>query len=210
MLANTPNLAQASQLHRLISDGGCLAESKEGNATFLPRREPSEISLYFQAFKFALGEQVFLYCDMSTWDRQSFNVDKKACQYLKDQNRWELLDDPAQSYICSCCDSTCIHRTTFEPGMDTQQVLGPFTMVDFQPSEAEQGIDTNQILWSFTTIASPPRASGPGGFPVWILALAVCLVLILSAGAVATSYYLCFWRGGRLGYRPSRELLNKY
>lgn len=51
---------------------------------------------------------------------------------------------------------------------------------------------------------------GLGGVPVWVVALAVCLVLIVMAGAIATSYYLCFWRGGRLGYRPSRELLNKY
>lgn len=51
---------------------------------------------------------------------------------------------------------------------------------------------------------------GLGGVPVWVVALTVCLVLILIAGAIATSYYLCFWRGGRMGYRPSRELLNKY
>ncbi|TSL28182.1 Mediator of RNA polymerase II transcription subunit 13-like [Bagarius yarrelli] len=38
----------------------CLTESKEGNATFLPRQEPSEICFYFEAFKFALGEQAEL------------------------------------------------------------------------------------------------------------------------------------------------------
>uniref|UniRef100_A0AAY4CDH8 ZP domain-containing protein n=1 Tax=Denticeps clupeoides TaxID=299321 RepID=A0AAY4CDH8_9TELE len=36
------------------------------------------------------------------------------------------------------------------------------------------------------------------------------LVLIIAMGSVALSYYLCIWRGGRLGYRPSRDLLNKY
>ncbi|KAB5522375.1 hypothetical protein PHYPO_G00158830 [Pangasianodon hypophthalmus] len=226
MLANTPDLTQASQLHTLISDAGCLTESKEGNATFLPRREPSEIRLYFQAFKFALGEQVFLHCDMTTWDLQSFSVDKKACQYLQYQNRWELLDDPAQSYICSCCDSTCLHRTNFESGIYTCQVLGPFTMVDSRPSAsdeytfwpAEQGIHPHQVLGpvvdSRPSVSDEytfwPAEQGLGGVPMWVVALAVCLVLILMAGAIATSYYLCFWRGGRLGYRPSRELLNKY
>ncbi|XP_060768146.1 zona pellucida sperm-binding protein 3-like [Neoarius graeffei] len=197
MLANTPNLTQASQLHMLISDAGCLTESKEGSATFLPRREPSEICLHFQAFKFALGEQVFLHCDMTASDLQNFSVDKKACQYLQSQNRWELLDDPTQSYFCSCCDFTCVHQPDFNSGISTQQVLGPFTMVDSQPNASDK-----YMFW--------PTEQGLGGVPVWVVALTVCLVLILIVGVIATSYYLCFWRGGRLGYRPSRELLNKY
>ncbi|XP_060719164.1 uncharacterized protein LOC132841022 [Tachysurus vachellii] len=198
MLANTPDLSQYSQLHVLISDAGCLTESKEGNATFLPRREPSEIRLYIQAFRFALGEQVFLHCDMTTGDLQHFSVYEKSCQYLHDQSRWELLDDPAQSYICSCCESlTCMHWNNFESGTYTRQVLGPFTMVESRP-----GASDKYTFWT--------AEQGLGGVPVWLVALAVCLILILMAAAVATSYYLCFWRGGRLGYRPSRELLNKY
>ncbi|KAF4072953.1 hypothetical protein AMELA_G00253340 [Ameiurus melas] len=195
MLANTQDLTQASQLHTLISDDGCLLESKEGNATFLPRREPSEILLYFQAFKFASGEQIFLHCDMTTSDLQSFSVNKKACQYENGWG-WELLDDPTQSYICNCCDSTCIQRTGFESGVYTRKVLGPFTMVDSQHSAEDE-----------STFRSDEKGLG---VPVWVVGLSVCLVLMLIAGSIASSYYLCFWRGGRLGYRPSRELLNKY
>ncbi|KAG7314791.1 hypothetical protein KOW79_022094 [Hemibagrus wyckioides] len=198
MLANTPDLAQNSQLHMLITDAGCLTESKEGNATFLPRREPSEIRLYFQAFRFALGEQIFLHCDMTTGALQRFSADKKSCQYLHDQSRWELVDDPTQSYVCSCCESlSCMNRDNFESGTYTRQVLGPFMMVESQPGASDE-----YTFW--------PAEKGLGGVPVWLVALAVCLTLILMAAAVATSYYLCFWRGGRLGYRPSRELLNKY
>ncbi|KAK3527195.1 hypothetical protein QTP86_014615, partial [Hemibagrus guttatus] len=190
MLANTPDLAQNSQLHTLITDAGCLTESKEGNATFLARQEPSEIHLYFQAFRFALGEQIFLHCDISTGALQHFSVDEKACQYLDDQSRWELLDDPAQSYICSCCESlTCMNRNNFESGAYTRQVLGPFTMVESQPGASDE-----HTFW--------PAEQGLAGVPVWLVALAVCLMLILMAAAIAASYYLCFWRGGRLGYRP--------
>ncbi|KAF7688572.1 zona pellucida sperm-binding protein 3-like [Silurus meridionalis] len=196
MLANTTDLTQASQLHTLISDAGCLKESKEGNAKFLPRRDPTEIRFYFQPFKFATGEQVFLHCDMATLDLQTFSVTQKACQYLQHQNRWELLDDPAQSDLCSCCDFTCIDGTNSESGIYTHRVLGPFAMVDSQSSASDES------FW--------PAEQELGGVPIWVVALTVCLVLILMAGAIATSYYLCFWRGGRMGYRPSRELLNKY
>ncbi|KAM9517766.1 uncharacterized protein ACWYII_044591 [Salvelinus alpinus] len=43
--------------------------------------------------------------------------------------------------------------------------------------------------------------------PVWVLFLVVPMVLLTAMGALAVGYYLCVWRGGRLGYRPSRDLL---
>lgn len=45
---------------------------------------------------------------------------------------------------------------------------------------------------------------------LWLLVVSVTAVLVTIMGDFAVSYYLCFWRGGRLGYRPSRDLLTKY
>uniref|UniRef100_A0A8B9HRB8 ZP domain-containing protein n=1 Tax=Astyanax mexicanus TaxID=7994 RepID=A0A8B9HRB8_ASTMX len=107
VLATSPDLPHASQLHTVISNSGCLTESKEGNSAFLPRRRPSEILFYFQAS--ALGENIFLHCEMAARDPQSFSADIKACH-------WMLLDHPSQSYICSCCDTGCTTRTNLVPG----------------------------------------------------------------------------------------------
>uniref|UniRef100_A0A671Q6J3 ZP domain-containing protein n=1 Tax=Sinocyclocheilus anshuiensis TaxID=1608454 RepID=A0A671Q6J3_9TELE len=111
--ATDANISHAAQVHPIIANVGCLMESKSGNSSFLPRRHPAEIRLYLQAFKFALGQNIFLHCDLEAWDIQ--RVDRKACHYM--QQQWELLDDPSQSYACSCCESTCFWRTDSTKGM---------------------------------------------------------------------------------------------
>ncbi|XP_035628775.2 uncharacterized protein LOC118385670 [Oncorhynchus keta] len=45
--------------------------------------------------------------------------------------------------------------------------------------------------------------------PVWLLLLVVPLVLLTAMGALSVGYYMCVWRGGRIGYWPSRGLLTK-
>ncbi|XP_020320761.2 histone deacetylase HDT1-like [Oncorhynchus kisutch] len=45
--------------------------------------------------------------------------------------------------------------------------------------------------------------------PVWLLLLVVPLVLLTAMGALSVGYYMCVWRGGRIGYWPSRDLLTK-
>lgn len=52
--------------------------------------------------------------------------------------------------------------------------------------------------------------SGSSKGTFWLLTVLLPVVLLIATGALALSYYLCIWRGGRLGYRPSRDLLNKY
>ncbi|KAK6305281.1 hypothetical protein J4Q44_G00240610 [Coregonus suidteri] len=44
---------------------------------------------------------------------------------------------------------------------------------------------------------------------VWLLFLVVPIVLLTAMGALAVGYYMCVWRGGRIGYQPSRDLLTK-
>nr|XP_046172712.1 uncharacterized protein LOC124006685 isoform X2 [Oncorhynchus gorbuscha] len=45
--------------------------------------------------------------------------------------------------------------------------------------------------------------------PVWLLLLVVPLVLLTAMGALFVGYYMCVWRGGRIGYWPSRGILTK-
>ncbi|XP_076869609.1 zona pellucida sperm-binding protein 3 [Brachyhypopomus gauderio] len=215
VLATSPDLSHSSQWHTVISEDGCLAESKKGNSTFLPRRKPSEIRLYFQAFKFALGENLFFHCDMAAWDLQTFSADMKACLYSKEKNGWELLDDPSLSHICSCCDSSCPQRTRFQSGTFAEKVLGPFVMVEDsqhstldEPPFGANGLYGKGMFGKRTEY--PDISSSNSGVPVWVWVITVPLVLLILSGAFATGYYLCFWRGGRLGYRPSRDLLTKY
>ncbi|XP_016410546.1 zona pellucida sperm-binding protein 3 [Sinocyclocheilus rhinocerous] len=193
--ATDANISRAAQVHPIIANVGCLMESKSGNSSFLPRRHPAEIRLDLQAFTFALGQNIFLHCDLEAWDIQ--RVDRKACHYMQQQRRWELLDDPSQSYACSCCESTCFWRTDSTKGMSARKVLGPFMMED--ESQSDTSLDTQSSTEHGLTEAL-----------LWLLVVSVAAALVTIMGVLAVSYYLCFWRGGRLGYRPSRDLLTKY
>ncbi|XP_051545690.1 zona pellucida sperm-binding protein 3-like isoform X2 [Myxocyprinus asiaticus] len=128
--ATHSNLSHATRMHTIIANAGCLIESKEGKSTFLPRRKPSELCLYLEAFKFALGENIFLHCDVMAQNMWRENTDRKACHYVKENRRWELLDDLSQSWMaCRCCESTCPWRKDNLNGLSVRKVLGPFVMV---------------------------------------------------------------------------------
>ncbi|XP_065140096.1 zona pellucida sperm-binding protein 3 [Paramisgurnus dabryanus] len=197
VMATGSDIRFNSKVHPIVSNSGCLMESKEGNSTFLPRREPSEMRLYIEAFKFALGENIFLHCDLTAWDIHSSKVDGKACHYVKERHRWELLDNPPQSYLCSCCESTCKWRIDTLKGQSARKILGPFIIVE---DESERNVSLNTKI----------TEHGLSESPVWLVVMSVAAVLVTVMLVIAVSYYLCFWRGGRLGYRPSRDLLTKY
>uniref|UniRef100_A0A665X2D8 Zona pellucida sperm-binding protein 3-like n=1 Tax=Echeneis naucrates TaxID=173247 RepID=A0A665X2D8_ECHNA len=109
--ATTPVLQPGSHVYPIISNKGCLLESKKANAMFLPRYHSSAIILYLQSFKLGLGEEIYIHCKLVAWDPEVLDESKKACHYVKESGRWELLDDPFQSNLCSCCDSTCTSRS---------------------------------------------------------------------------------------------------
>ncbi|XP_008332968.3 zona pellucida glycoprotein 3f, tandem duplicate 2 [Cynoglossus semilaevis] len=130
---STPDLQAEGQVYPIITNKGCLVESVRGNSMFLPRYHSSAIVLYLQAFKFNLGKEVYIHCKLAAWDPEVFNVGKKACNYIKETEGWELLDDPSQSELCSCCASTC--RTRSRRGLawgshSQTSVLGPLIIVD--------------------------------------------------------------------------------
>ncbi|XP_049888889.1 uncharacterized protein LOC126382839 [Epinephelus moara] len=138
--STTPELQSGSQVYPIISNKGCLSESMRGNSVFLPRYHSSAIILYLQSFKFGLGEEVYIHCKLVAWDPEVFDESKKACHYVKDNGRWELLDDPFQSSVCSCCDSTCKSRSKRgveleSHGFSHNSVLGPLIIMD--PSDSK-------------------------------------------------------------------------
>ncbi|KAM4604662.1 zona pellucida sperm-binding protein 3-like [Polymixia lowei] len=105
----TPKLQPESTTYPIITNGGCLVDSKMSRSRFEPRQKASEIRLFLQAFKFPLGEEVYIHCKLMAWDPIGLDGSKKACQYVKGYG-WELLDDPSKSSLCSCCDSSCKSR----------------------------------------------------------------------------------------------------
>ncbi|CAJ1071551.1 zona pellucida sperm-binding protein 3-like [Xyrichtys novacula] len=131
----SPQLQPSSQVYPIITNNGCLMESINGNSKFLPRYHTSAIVLYLQAFKFGLGEEVYIHCKLVAWDPQILGESKKACHFEKQNMSWELLDDPSQSAVCSCCSTTCRSRSkrgiqSESHGISTNTVLGPLIIVD--------------------------------------------------------------------------------
>uniref|UniRef100_UPI003AAE17BA zona pellucida sperm-binding protein 3-like n=1 Tax=Centroberyx gerrardi TaxID=166262 RepID=UPI003AAE17BA len=132
--ANTPELQPESEMFTIITNKGCLVDSKTTRSKFEPRQKSSEIHMSLQAFKFALGEEVFIHCKLVAWDPSGLDNSKKACHYVKEHG-WELLDNPSHSSLCDCCDSSCKSRRTRSVASGIRRiahnaVLGPLTVTD--------------------------------------------------------------------------------
>ncbi|KAI4902640.1 hypothetical protein NFI96_027652 [Prochilodus magdalenae] len=128
----TPELAQDADVYPIIVNKGyvlvmaahskpswrltyrlllrCLVDSRKTNSRFLPRRSLSEIRLHLQAFRFSFSEEVYIHCKLVAWDPKDMDRGRKACQYDKQNGRWELLDNPPESAICACCNTSCRAR----------------------------------------------------------------------------------------------------
>ncbi|XP_071347378.1 zona pellucida sperm-binding protein 3-like [Trachinotus anak] len=134
--AATAELWPESYLYPIITNKGCLVDSKASRSKFEPRQKSSEIRLSLQAFRFELGKEVFIHCKLVAWDPIGLDNTKKACHYVKDHG-WELLDNPTYSNLCDCCDSSCKSRRTRslasgKLGIVQKAVLGPLTITDIK------------------------------------------------------------------------------
>ncbi|KAL7879643.1 hypothetical protein SRHO_G00018970 [Serrasalmus rhombeus] len=131
--STTQTLGPEVPIYPIITNKGCLVDSKTGYSRFLPRYHSSAVVLRLQAFNFALEQEVYLHCSMVVWDPEYPNEVKKACNYNKDVEQWELLDDPSMSDLCSCCEYRCFQRvkrglqSEFQ-GLAQSVVLGPLTI----------------------------------------------------------------------------------
>ncbi|XP_048018866.1 zona pellucida glycoprotein 3f, tandem duplicate 2 isoform X1 [Megalobrama amblycephala] len=122
-------------MYPIISNKGCLVDGQKSFSKFLPRSHSSSLLLHLQAFRFAVGQEVYIHCKLIAWDPDNLNDVKKACNYNKATGEWELLDDPFQSSLCQCCDSTCGVRekrdTDSAPqGLVLKSVLGPLRITE--------------------------------------------------------------------------------
>ncbi|XP_037537464.1 zona pellucida sperm-binding protein 3 [Nematolebias whitei] len=130
----TSDLQPGSDLFPIVTNKGCLVDSKTSRSKFETRDKTSELKLLLQAFRFALGQEVYIHCSLLAWDPINLDNTKKACHYVKDHG-WELLDNPVYSGLCDCCDSTCKARKarsldSGEAGLVRKAVLGPLTITD--------------------------------------------------------------------------------
>ncbi|XP_013859970.1 zona pellucida sperm-binding protein 3 [Austrofundulus limnaeus] len=136
--ATTPELQPNTQIYPIIGNNGCLFESKRGSSMFLPRYHSSAIVLYLQSFKFNLGGEVYIHCNLVVWDTTNLGRQKKAC-HVKDSGSWELLDDPSRSSLCDCCDTVCSPRNKRSEqeshSRSFKSVLGPIIIVDESDSK---------------------------------------------------------------------------
>ncbi|KAF4117565.1 zona pellucida glycoprotein 3f, tandem duplicate 1 isoform X1 [Onychostoma macrolepis] len=132
LASTTSELAPDSHVYPLITNKGCLVDSKNTNSRFLPRNQLSEIRLSLQAFKFPTGEDVYLHCRLVAWEPRDLDSGSKACQYDRTSSRWVLVDDPSQSSLCSCCDTSCQGRKKRGITADAiavNSVIGPLVII---------------------------------------------------------------------------------
>ncbi|KAM3603963.1 uncharacterized protein V6R79_004626 [Siganus canaliculatus] len=102
--ATSPELQPESSIYPIITNKGCLVDSKSSRSTFKPRQIPSEIHLSLQAFRFALGEEVFIHCKLVAWDPAGLDNTKKACHYKEHGYKLHYMNDIKQ---CSVCSASC-------------------------------------------------------------------------------------------------------
>ncbi|AWP04574.1 zona pellucida sperm-binding protein 3-like [Scophthalmus maximus] len=132
--APTPEMQPGSPFYPIITNKGCLMDSKISGSKFEPRQKSSEIRLSLQTFKFSVDVEVYIHCELVAWDPFGLDNTKKACHYIKDHG-WELLDDPEYSNLCDCCDSSCKSRrmrsiASGKHGVVQKAVLGPLTITE--------------------------------------------------------------------------------
>ncbi|XP_053306257.1 zona pellucida sperm-binding protein 3-like [Spea bombifrons] len=183
--APTLTLTAATQTYKLIDNHGCFIDGREAASTFKPRPSTNVIRLTFEAMRFIdFDTDVYLHFHVLVWDPKVQNdPTKKACSYLRESNRWELLDNPTRSSLCSCCDSVCkntnrkkrnVEGVEEQSGLHHVMVLGP---LKFQrQSVPGQNLDGNV---SKTVPAQPGLPIPPA---VGALLLEVLVLLVLSIG----------------------------
>ncbi|KAK6477914.1 zona pellucida sperm-binding protein 3-like [Huso huso] len=201
--ASTPQLSPSSQTYPLIANHGCFVDGQAASSRFLPRVQTSEIRLVVQAFKFTqLNTDVYIHCQLLAWDpAQLSNPTKKACSFNQRSRSWELLDNPGQSSVCSCCTSNCNkrkRRDTAEEGLRHTAVLGPLRIL---PEELSAGSQEFYQRSPALSLEEPQQALA------WLPVLAAPLLLMALLGALSLGYYMCVWHHPRLCSKSSSELL---
>ncbi|KAK9532425.1 hypothetical protein VZT92_009807 [Zoarces viviparus] len=68
-------------------------------------------------------------------------------------------------------------------------------------TEEDQTLLTTPEPYAKTEQVDDPKG---GGSSVWKIVLVVVVLLVSVVGSLSVAYYMCFWRGGRIHYRPQK------
>uniref|UniRef100_H3AH70 ZP domain-containing protein n=2 Tax=Latimeria chalumnae TaxID=7897 RepID=H3AH70_LATCH len=133
--ASSQALEKSSINHTIITNHGCFSDGKTSDSKYLSRTINGGLRLTLQAFKFAdFNTEIYIHCWLTIWDPSlPASATRKACSFNQQMERWQLLDNPSQSSLCTCCDAVCKAAGTRqkresegEAGLVHTVVLGPF------------------------------------------------------------------------------------
>ncbi|XP_018410996.1 PREDICTED: zona pellucida sperm-binding protein 3-like [Nanorana parkeri] len=164
----------------LINNHGCFVDGKVAHSRFVKQDPINTIWLTFPAMKFVtLGNEIYLTFKLVVWDPKDVTELRKACSYLLDTNRWELLGS-ADNTVCTCCDNVCSRSSRKkrnvnenEDGLVHTMVLGPFKV--HSPSTNGNESRAAETV-SVTGFLMPPA--------VGALLLELAVLLLLCIGVI--------------------------
>uniref|UniRef100_A0A672L6P9 Zona pellucida glycoprotein 3f, tandem duplicate 1 n=1 Tax=Sinocyclocheilus grahami TaxID=75366 RepID=A0A672L6P9_SINGR len=128
LASTTPELGPDSHVYPLITNNGCLVDSKNTNSRFLPRKQLSEIRLSLEAFKFVIGEDASSFVHSEFFFASSPGL--PGLQACGMGPNWVLIDDPSQNSLCSCCDTNCQGRKKLGITAALNSVIGPLVIIE--------------------------------------------------------------------------------
>ncbi|XP_073487042.1 zona pellucida sperm-binding protein 3-like [Aquarana catesbeiana] len=165
----------------LITNHGCFVDGKVAHSKFVTQDQPNQLNsiwLTFPAMKFATdSNEIYLTFRLVVWDPKGVTELRKACSYLPEGNRWELLGN-SDNTVCTCCDGVCTKSSrkrrdvneNEDGGLIHTMVLGPFKV--HNPS----GSADNESRAAETGFSMPPA--------VGALFLELAVLLLLCIGVV--------------------------
>ncbi|XP_075685599.1 galactosylceramide sulfotransferase isoform X2 [Rhinoderma darwinii] len=193
--APTNDLRNSGERYALINNHGCFVDGKVAASRFVEPLQLDTIRLTFPAMTFVgPSNEIYLHFKLIVWEPKTA-IGLKACSYLSDINRWQLLGNP-QSDLCRCCDSIC--RLSSRRRRDAADenipvihtmVLGPFKIHSPPINGTLNARNESKALESLSAFPIPPAAGA--------LFLELAVLLLLSLGVAVY---------GRAANRDCKEL----
>ncbi|KAI9524590.1 hypothetical protein NQZ68_016599 [Dissostichus eleginoides] len=108
-------------------------------------------------------------------------------QYI--QSQWVIPDDGPQ------------YEDTYERYLPEKESVWP----QYPPRAVELGtVEDLNVPTTPDPYAMKEDGSGEEELAVWKIVLVVSVLLVSVVGSLSMSYYMCFWRGGRIHYQPQK------
>uniref|UniRef100_A0A8C6UIZ3 ZP domain-containing protein n=1 Tax=Neogobius melanostomus TaxID=47308 RepID=A0A8C6UIZ3_9GOBI len=149
--------ASSAPRFNVVSNYGCMVESKDGRSSFIPSAS-NAVRFSVDAFIFAglEGNTLYMHCTMSVGPYAPTDTDK-SCNYRPEIGRWVELN--GSESVCSCCDSTCA-----SPASPETVISSKAWNIDVNPTAAAKKKEKkkrSKIMGAKRKSKSPPRAFRP-------------------------------------------------